>query len=103
MKNSMLEKELEKFNELHKTRYWPFQCSECGHKGISKDLRLVETSYDYYNGSEYSVYCPKCLAEICDDDSSDCYSIKKGVSIYLKWFFRFITFYRFRERRKYTF
>ncbi|MGI5065555.1 hypothetical protein [Treponema putidum] len=102
MKNSMLEKELEKFNELHKKRYWPFQCSECGCKGISKDLILEETSYDYYNCSEYSVYCPKCLAEICNDDYSNCYSRSKGISIYLKWFFRFITFYRFRERQKYT-
>lgn len=102
MRNSKLEKELKEFNELHKTHYWPFQCKECGYKGSSKSLILEEVSYGYDCGSEYNTYCPKCLAEVCDEDGSNYYSVNKGISIYLKWFFRFITFYRFRERQKYT-
>lgn len=95
-KVTKLEKEVEKYNSIHKTYFYPFRCVYCGHKGSSRDLITFSCAGDF----DGNTYCPKCLQEINDEDGTDCFGIRITSITYIKWIVRKLTFYCFRKRKE---
>lgn len=78
---------MKKYTEEELEEWWIYRCEECGDVGLSRDL-ITTDSFD-----PCCYCCPKCFA---NEYHIKDYEEKESLKNRIKWFFRFVTFYRFR-------